>query len=585
MDAAIVSLVAFLVLQVKLVQPLPHPSPNNGDIDAWHERLFKRQATTTGCPKPLPPADGIAEFENDVSKPGDAVKYICNEGFTMLGPMTRHCQDTGRWNGDRPTCERLCSFPPIRETNGLKHQINPGKVHDLLTTAGSIVIREIQFECDPDFTMIGAARIRCVGGGRWDSEPPICVRNGTNVCDDPGTVENGKRSLPIAQSHLPGAVISINCNKKFHLKGEALAVCTDGGTWTVPLPTCVSTPDAARCLTPNAPNNGEIEISLAATSLEDTRKEDPNTHPPNSKVHFKCHEWYELEGPSSVQCLPNGRWSGKSSTICKPVCGKIPDDKIPFIINGTSALMGSWPWQVGITQFNESLLRYIHCGGAVLNEMWVMTAAHCVTRPKSKENREPNSLLLFFGKHYHELDIDDNSVERRQVQLINVHPDYDPLTFNNDIALIMLKEPLKMGDRIRPICLPSPNSQRTYQPGTKGLVMGWGLTEENVQSEELKYIILPLVEQETCQKSYKTILVTNNMFCAGFKEGGQNTCEGDSGGPMGFLEENGDDKRFYAEGVVSWGNRHERGCASAARYGGFVRVCNYVNWINSAISV
>ena len=66
-------------------------------------------------------------------------------------------------------------------------------------------------------------------------------------------------------------------------------------------------------------------------------------------------------------------------------------------------------------------------------------------------------------------------------------------------------------------------------------------------------------------------------FIVNIVVGGKNTCEGDSGGPMAFLE-NG---RYVLEGIVSWGNKDD--CAAAGSYGGFVRVRNYCDWIDSYV--
>lgn len=115
---------------------------------------------------------------------------------------------------------------------------------------------------------------------------------------------------------------------------------------------------------------------------------------------------------------------------------------------------------------------------------------------------------------------------------------------------------------------------------------GFGLTEmgkRRILTNKLKYVQLPVVEQETCSASItlarKTKAnvpdLTNNMFCAGFPEGGKDSCQGDSGGPFTLS----DDGPFWAAGIVSWGVD----CGQQGTYGVYTRVANYLGWINNTM--
>lgn len=115
---------------------------------------------------------------------------------------------------------------------------------------------------------------------------------------------------------------------------------------------------------------------------------------------------------------------------------------------------------------------------------------------------------------------------------------------------------------------------------------GFGLTESDkrrILTNKLKYVELPLVEQETCSTSVtlarrtknEVPVLTNNMFCAGFPEGGRDSCQGDSGGPFTLF----DDGQFWAAGIVSWGID----CGQPGTYGVYTRVDKYLDWINKTM--
>jgi secreted trypsin-like serine protease len=104
-------------------------------------------------------------------------------------------------------------------------------------------------------------------------------------------------------------------------------------------------------------------------------------------------------------------------------------------------------------------------------------------------------------------------------------------------------------------------------------ITGWGKTESQTDSAVLQKTTVPYVSREICNAeiSYGG-MITETMFCAGFKEGGKDACHGDSGGPLVYL---GDDGNFVQGGIVAWG----KGCALENYYGVYTNLAHFYNWI------
>ena len=93
----------------------------------------------------------------------------------------------------------------------------------------------------------------------------------------------------------------------------------------------------------------------------------------------------------------------------------------------------------------------------------------------------------------------------------------------------------------------------------------------------LKYVSVPLIPNENCttpHTAYDTSLITSNMICAGYLEGGKDTCKGDAGGPL--IVPSNESAVIY--GITSWGQPK---CAQPNAPGVYTRVANYIDWIQS----
>uniref|UniRef100_UPI00398EC7EE trypsin-3-like isoform X2 n=1 Tax=Pristiophorus japonicus TaxID=55135 RepID=UPI00398EC7EE len=227
----------------------------------------------------------------------------------------------------------------------------------------------------------------------------------------------------------------------------------------------------------------------------------------------------------------------------------LDDDKI---VNGYECPPHSQPWQVYFTTDGHRW-----CGGSLIDEWWVLSAAHC----------EADTLVAHIGEH--NTYVDEGSEQHIVASKVIAHPAYNPRSIDNDIMLVKLSAAAQFNGYIRPIQL----STSCPFAGTQCLVSGWGnlLNNGGVQyPADLQCLDLPVLPENTCQEAYPG-LISRNMVCAGFLEGGKDSCQGDSGGPMVC------DGRL--EGIVSWGY----GCAEQNYPGVYTKVCNYISWIRSTM--
>ncbi|XP_031438604.1 ovochymase-1 isoform X2 [Clupea harengus] len=230
------------------------------------------------------------------------------------------------------------------------------------------------------------------------------------------------------------------------------------------------------------------------------------------------------------------------------------------IIGGREAWPNSWPWQVSLR------FATMHaCGGAIVTDQWIITAAHCFIK-----YNKPAFWTAMAGKH--DLHKSNEAFQQlRDVALILSHREYNRVTKENDIALVKLVDPFTLNVFLRPInILAGP-----LRLGMECTITGWGSTRENgphvSKLQEVNVTILPI---HTCNTFYHG-KVQERMFCAGNEAGGVDACQGDSGGPLSCFR-----GRWYElAGVVSWGV----GCGRAQKPGVYTKLQRYKGWMDTEI--
>uniref|UniRef100_A0A8C2HYF1 Transmembrane serine protease 5 n=1 Tax=Cyprinus carpio TaxID=7962 RepID=A0A8C2HYF1_CYPCA len=248
----------------------------------------------------------------------------------------------------------------------------------------------------------------------------------------------------------------------------------------------------------------------------------------------------------------------RALVVCFVECGTRA--KLHRIVGGVEATLGRWPWQVSLYYSNRHI-----CGGSIITNQWIVTAAHCVHNYRLPQ---VSSWVVYAGI------VTSNSAKLAQYQGLAVekiiyNKNYNHRTHDNDIALVKLRAPLNFSDTIRPVCLP----QYDYDlpGGTQCWISGWGYTQPDDAP-------VPLISTKKCNSSCMyNGEITPRMLCAGYTEGKVDACQGDSGGPLVCQDEN----VWRLVGVVSWGT----GCAEPNHPGVYTKVSEFLEWIYEIIEV
>ncbi|XP_054160889.1 serine proteinase stubble-like [Oppia nitens] len=296
---------------------------------------------------------------------------------------------------------------------------------------------------------------------------------------------------------------------------------------------------------------------------------------------------------------------GHKNQVSAAGCGERPAELLRSsrIVGGNDAYYGEAPWQALVKEARFfGMWRYNKCGAVLVSHNWVVTAAHC-------NSGLFGSLQVIFGEYnlktrelMSKMDgsLASSGVESsissdgsggseplpvvvRKAKRVVIHPGYNHMTLENDLALIELDEDVEYEPHIQPICLPDSKSDDDFI-GSDAYVSGWGILsyQQRTLPEVLQIVRVPIVSNRECEQMYRRaghrLVARKTIVCAGYSIGGKDSCEGDSGGPLAVR--NRDDGRWTLAGIVSNGIK----CAEPNLPGIYTRVSEYVDWIIDTVT-
>ncbi|MBN3301007.1 MASP2 protease, partial [Amia calva] len=400
-------------------------------------------------------------------------------------------------------------------------------------------------------------------------------------CPDPVVPSHGQ-ILPLQAKYIYKDSFTVTCELGYELLKDKKELssyrvsCQKNGTWDKPMPSC----SIVDCTLPDEIANGKVSVTTTVyqSVLHYTCNTPFYVLKGNKDGKYTCgHDgyWRDSEGqselPECVPCLAGGK-TNLHLFPPFPACGIPQTTKLARIIGGETAKMNELPWQVLV-----AVGQGFKGGAALLSDNWVLTAAHVLY-----DYGEVNNVQVKMGMINR---MDSNAIVEVPEKIF-IHEQYihNNVNYNNDIALLKLRNKVPISSKVMPVCLPPREQQQPVNTDDLGIVSGWGVTKTTGLVRGailLKYVELPVVDFEVCKAAYRgkvaqngePLQVTENMICAGFPEGGKDSCQGDSGGPYVFYDSS--KISWFIGGIVSWGYE----CAGVGQYGVYTKVSNYVPWI------
>ncbi|XP_055384116.1 chymotrypsin-1-like [Condylostylus longicornis] len=227
------------------------------------------------------------------------------------------------------------------------------------------------------------------------------------------------------------------------------------------------------------------------------------------------------------------------------------------VVGGTDAEEGEFPYIVSL----RSSFGSHSCGGSILNNQWILTAAHCV-------GAGANGITIQYGV----TKIDSSGPNVSKVSKVITHEKYSPSdNYRNDIALLKLTEPIQFNDKVQPVKLPTQNQE--FPHGTSSLLVGWGLDKSGGSIQKILQKVDLIVFSDAECTSRHGGRTDSSQICGGVPEGWKGQCNGDSGGPMSV---NG-----VQVGIVSWSVKP---CTVPPYPGVYTKLSHFIDWVNEKIS-
>uniref|UniRef100_A0A8B9YH28 Inactive serine protease PAMR1 n=1 Tax=Bos mutus grunniens TaxID=30521 RepID=A0A8B9YH28_BOSMU len=436
-------------------------------------------------------------------------------------------------------------------------------------------------------------------------------------CSDPGDPVNGYKKITggpgLIHGHYAkiGTVLTFFCNSSYVLSGNEMRTCQQNGEWSGKQPICIKAcrePKISdlvrRKVLPMQVQSRETPLhQLYSSAFSKQKLQDAPTKKPvlpfgdlppgyqhlHTQLQYECiSPFYRRLGSSRRTCLRTGKWSGRAPS-CIPICGKTENVSAPKT-QGTR-----WPWQAAIYRRAGGVhggglhkdAWFLVCSGALVNERTVVVAAHCVTDLGRVTVIKTADLKVVLGKFYRDDDRDEKSIQSLRISAIILHPNYDPILLDMDIAILKLLDKARMSTRVQPICLAAPRDLSTSFQESRITVAGWNVLADSrspsYKDDTLRSGVVRVADSLLCEEQHEAqgipVSVTDSMFCAGRDPTApSDICTAETGGiaAVSFPGRASPEPRWHLVGLVSWS--YDKTCSHSLSTA-FTKVLPFKDWI------
>ncbi|XP_052361430.1 inactive serine protease PAMR1-like isoform X2 [Oncorhynchus keta] len=479
-------------------------------LPGYTGQLCENVARSQVCVLPARPVNGellsVYGLEDELL----AVQYLCHPPYTLTGSPQRTCLPNATWSGMVPICGKVDkeSIRPSQRgadpVRGLGVCPPPARLHHgyLQLVRGSGGGPDtVDYFCNPSYILSGGSRSTCLPDGSWSGRQPLCVR----ACREPKVSELVRHKVvkPKAPSR----------NSPVHrLHTSSTHTVYDSH------PPGMDPPSSG-----NLPNTQDPVL----------RELPRGFHQLSTSIEYECaSSLYQHYGSPRRTCLKTGRWSGHHVS-CSPVCGQLPAGFSPQNLTEIG-----WPWHAAIYLRSHIIRRagsglqtapeeasspwQLACSGALVTQLSVLVAAHClvVAGVGKPQWIDPANIKVVMGMHSPG---QMRTLKQLQVSSVLVHPSFDPVTLDSDLAVLKLRDKAKISERVLPVCLPK--MQGGEVTATQGYATGWLLASDSrssskpsLDAETAQTGVVELGDVVQCERQFAQsgapVTITDNMLCA-----------------------------------------------------------------------
>ncbi|XP_029576448.1 inactive serine protease PAMR1 isoform X4 [Salmo trutta] len=362
----------------------------------------------------------------------------------------------------------------------------------------------VQYLCHPPYTLTGTPQRTCLPNATWSGTVPICGKV-DKACREPKVSELVRHK--VVKPKAPSRKSPVH---RLHTSSRHKVYDS--------LPPGMDPPSSGNLSSTQDPILGELPRGF---------------HHLYTSIEYECaSSLYQHYGSPRRTCLKTGRWSGRHVS-CSPVCGQLPAAFSPQNLTEIG-----WPWHAAIYLRSPSIRSagsglqgapedasspwQLACSGALVTQLSVLLAAHClvVAGVGKPQWVDPADIKVVMG--IHSLG-QMRTLKQLQVSSVLVHPSFDPVTLDSDLAVLKLQDKAKISERVLPVCLPK--MQGGEVTATQGYATGWLLASDSRSSSKpsldtatAQTGVVELGDVVQCERQFAQsgapVTITDNMLCA-----------------------------------------------------------------------